>query len=365
MSNYVEYKDRVAFHPGYYIKEAIDESGLSQEDFARRLATTPKNLSVLVRGEQSLSVEMARKLSRMFTTSISYWLNLQQKYDELIAEFNSDEELKQEKEVFKYLEYNYFQKNFNLPVLKGKVDEQIASVRSFFGVATLSVLKNKDLAVSFRSASEDMTTANIIRANVMVQIAINEALKRETQRFIKKKFQSAVSNVLTLTDNLEVNLPEIINEFQKCGVNLVVLPNLSGSKINGATKRIGDHVLLMVNNRGINEDTFWFSLFHEIGHIINGDYGISSEDREGDSETEADSFAADMLIPNEKYTQFIAENECFRKEAILEFAASIQRDPGIVLGRLEKDGYVDYNDWKLKSLHKKYRFTNPFGVNSR
>ena len=82
MSNYVEYKDRVAFHPGYYIKEAIDESGLSQEDFAKRLATTPKNLSVLVRGEQSLSGEMARKLSRMFTTSISYWLNLQQKYDE-------------------------------------------------------------------------------------------------------------------------------------------------------------------------------------------------------------------------------------------------------------------------------------------
>ena len=53
MSNYIEYKDTIAFHPGYYIKEIVDESGLTQEDFAKRLDTTPKNLSLLIRGEQN------------------------------------------------------------------------------------------------------------------------------------------------------------------------------------------------------------------------------------------------------------------------------------------------------------------------
>ena len=48
MSNYMEYNDKIAFHPGYYIKEIIEESGLTQEDFAKRLDTTPKNLSLLV-----------------------------------------------------------------------------------------------------------------------------------------------------------------------------------------------------------------------------------------------------------------------------------------------------------------------------
>lgn len=43
MSNYIEYNDKIAFHPGYYIKEIIEESGLSQKDFANRLDTTPKN----------------------------------------------------------------------------------------------------------------------------------------------------------------------------------------------------------------------------------------------------------------------------------------------------------------------------------
>ena len=78
MSNYIEYNDKIAFHPGYYIKEIIDDSGLTQEDFAKRLGTTPKNLSILIRGEQSLSIDIATKLSRLLGISLTYWLGLQQ-----------------------------------------------------------------------------------------------------------------------------------------------------------------------------------------------------------------------------------------------------------------------------------------------
>ena len=91
MSNYVEYNDKIAFHPGYYIKEIIDESGLTQEDFAKRLDTTAKNISILVRGEQNLSIDIAMKLSKMLGTSITYWLNLQNMYDTVKAEMESEE----------------------------------------------------------------------------------------------------------------------------------------------------------------------------------------------------------------------------------------------------------------------------------
>ena len=90
MSNFVEYDDTIAFHPGYYIKEIVEESGLTQEDFAKRLDTTPKNLSLLVHGEQNLSIDIAMKLSRMINTSVTYWLNLQNAYDASIAEFKSE-----------------------------------------------------------------------------------------------------------------------------------------------------------------------------------------------------------------------------------------------------------------------------------
>ena len=89
MSNYIEFNDTIAFHPGYYLKELIDESGLTQEDFAKRLGTTPKNLSILIRGEQSLSVDVATELSRVLGTTTAYWLNLQQAFDEKLAEIQS------------------------------------------------------------------------------------------------------------------------------------------------------------------------------------------------------------------------------------------------------------------------------------
>lgn len=354
MSNYIEYDDKIAFHPGYYIKEIVEESGLTQEDFAKRLDTTPKNLSLLIRGEQSLSINIAMKLSRMIGTSVAYWLNLQNAYDALIAEFESKEELAQERIIFSFLDYKYFRENFNLPDLPRKIDEQIVQVRNFLNVATLTVFKKRDMAVSFRSATGELSEANIIKANIMVQIATNIALKTEAPKFNKVLFEDAVRYALTLTKDHSTFYPLIEEAFCRAGVILVILPNISGSKINGATKKVGNNIMLMVNDRRLNSDTFWFTLFHEIGHIMNGDYGISFDSESGEQEEIADKYAEDMLIPCEQYRQFVEENR-FDAQTIRMFAKKIDRDPGIVLGRLLNDGKVDYNDWTLNNLRHKYR----------
>ena len=354
MSNYIEYDDKIAFHPGYYIKEIVEESGLTQEDFAKRLDTTPKNLSLLIRGEQNLSIDIAMKLSRMTGTSVSYWLNLQNAYDALIAEFKSKEELAQERLIFSILDYKYFREYFNLPDLPRKIDEQIVQVRNFLNVATLTVLKKPDMAVSFRSATGEMSEANIVKANTMVQIATNIALKTEAPKFNKPLFEEAVRYALTLTKDHSTFYPLIKEAFCKAGVILVILPNISGSKINGATKKVGNNIMLMVNDRRLNSDTFWFTLFHEIGHIMNGDYGISFDSESGEQEEIADKYAEDMLIPCDQYQQFIAENR-FDIQSIRRFAKRIDRDPGIVLGRLLNDGKVNYDDWSLNSLRHKYK----------
>lgn len=354
MSNYAEYNDKIAFHPGYYIKEIIEQSGLTQEDFAKRLDTTPKNISMLVRGEQTLSIDIAMKLSRMVGTSIYYWLNLQNAYDTLIAEFKSDEELKNERNIFKHLDYKYFRDNYSLPDLPRQKDEQIKQVREFLNVATLSVFSKRDMAVNFRSSTKKITEGSIIKANVMVQIATNKALKIKTSKFDKKKFKNAVKYALTLTKNHDDFYPLIRNAFLESGVIFIILPNISGSKTNGATKRIGDNIMLMVNDRRLNSDSFWFTLFHEIGHIVNGDYGISFEMETGKQEEAADKFAEDCLIPPEKYQNFLAKAK-FDLPSITSFAEQIERDPGIVLGRLQKDGILGFDDWSMKSLRRRYQ----------
>jgi len=264
MSNYIEYKDSLAFHPGYYIQEIVEESGLTQADFAKRLDTTPKNLSKLIRGEQSLSIDMALKLSKMLGSSMQYWLNLQNAYDTVLARMASDVNLESEKVVLKYLGYDYFRDNFGLPNLPRMLDEQVAQVRSFLKVASLTVLTRADLAVSFRSSASGVTEKAIARANAMVQIAMNEAIAAKPPVFDKKLFEEAVSFALTKTRDHKDFYPIIRERFFDAGVVFVILPNLPGSKTNGATKRVGKSVLIMVNNRRLYADSFWFTLLHEV-----------------------------------------------------------------------------------------------------
>ena len=208
--------------------------------------------------------------------------------------------------------------------------------------------------MKFRSSNDEMTEANIVKANIMVQIATNKALDVSAPKFNMEKFKKAIEYVLTLTTKHEDFYSGIYKAFFDAGVIFVILPNMSGSKINGATKKIKDNVVLMVNDRRLYADSFWFTLFHEIGHIINGDYGISFEKELG--EEAADKYAEDSLIPPEKYQQFIKQKR-FDVQSIKSFAKQINRDPGIVLGRLQNDKKVQFNDWTMKSLKHKYKIT--------
>ena len=258
MSNYIEYKDKIAFHPGYYIEEIVEESGLTLAELSKRLNTTPQNLNILIQGKKNLSIDMAGKLSEMLGTTVEYWVTLQKLYDKMQAEFFSDIDL--EKEVFKVLDYKYFRHYFGLPNLPRKIGRQIKYVRDFLEVPSLAILKEKDLAVNFRSYSKKLSMSNIVNANAMVQIAINLALKIDSPQFDKKKFEESVEFALTQTRNHQEFLPIIKEAFLESGVILIVFPNLKDSGTNGATKMIDGRVLLMVNDRRHFADTFWFKL---------------------------------------------------------------------------------------------------------
>ena len=224
MSNYIEYNDKIAFHPGYYIKEIIDDSGLTQEDFAKRLGTTPKNLSILIRGEQSLSIDIATKLSRLLGISLTYWLGLQQAYDEKIADFLSQEELKKEKEVFKQIDYKYFRENFRLPDFPRKVEEQIKALRELkdvddkenmynvFDLYTVGNIDEKSLYT--RTFNKDKAT--VIKSTIPevndeeIDIEFENIMREDI--FSKKKINDYVG--LLLNKSNVINIKDIaINDF--------------------------------------------------------------------------------------------------------------------------------------------------------
>jgi len=161
---------------------------------------------------------------------------------------------------------------------------------------------------------------------------------------------------LTQTCNHEGFLPLIKKAFLEAGVVLVVLPNLSGSGINGATKKVDGKIMLMVNDRRMYADTFWFSLFHEIKHVLQQKNKIvfvstTVNNLDDELEAEADQFARDTLIPPDQYAAF-APSPYTSDAEIIRFAKSIQIHPGIVAGRLQHDNIIPQN--RCSHLKEKY-----------
>ena len=69
-------------------------------------------------------------------------------------------------------------------------------------------------------------------------------------------------------------------------------------------------------------------------------------------EAEANRISGDILIPPANYKAFLAKNRFYQSD-ILEFARKIKIHPGIVVGRLQHDGYLT-NQTTLNSLKIKY-----------
>ena len=79
---YIEYDDKIIFHPGYYVQEIIESKNMTKSHFANLLSVPKDYLDRLLKGKDDITMFVAQKLSYMSGTSVNYWLNLQKAFDE-------------------------------------------------------------------------------------------------------------------------------------------------------------------------------------------------------------------------------------------------------------------------------------------
>ncbi len=360
MSNITEYKDIVAFHPGYYIADIIEDMEISQAEFAARLGTTAKTLSQLLNGQANITNDLAKKLSVMMGTSAEVWQRLQNAYDQKLIEIQQAKDFDDQKEVMKQIDYSYFVDVVGLPKTK-VVEEKIVYLCSFFKVSDLRIMLRPDFLASFRSGTSDSSEKKVINSRAWIQTAMNMAKAIETEPYDAQKLKAYLPELRSMTvQDPEFFLPRMREIFAECGVVFVLLPHLKNSGVNGAVKWVNnERVVLAMNNRGLNADKFWFSLFHEIKHVFQQKIKtvfISSSveemvDYNNALEDEADRFASNYLIPPKDLrrfspTKYTSDNE------IVEFANSIGIHPGIVAGRLQHEKIIPQN--RCSKLKEKY-----------
>ncbi len=145
MRNIVEYKDLLAFHPGYYIAETIEDMGMTQGEFATRMGTTPKTLSKLVNGQANITNDLTQKLSTMLGTSPDVWLNLQTAYDNKLIEIQQAKDLDAQKEIIDQIDYNFFKMVAGLPIVHSW-KEKLLQLCKFLKVSDLRILAQPDFS---------------------------------------------------------------------------------------------------------------------------------------------------------------------------------------------------------------------------
>lgn len=302
----LEYKDLIAFHPGYYVKEMLEYEGMSQDELAKRLQTSGKNVSDLINGKANLSDEMAMNLSIVFGTSVSLWLNLNQKYIEKKLEIEKMMQADAECELVKDIDYNFWESLGVVASVTKKVDK-VKELQKYFRISSLEILKRRDFLIQYKTEDETDRSVHIMNSNAWVQTAINMGMQKEVQNFNKKKLEEVLPKIREMASRKpQEACDELDKMLADSGVALVLLPNLKKCKVKGAVKWLGkEKVILALNNCEQNEDSFWFSLFHELGHIMqqrikilmisDENYTIENDELMQRLETEADAFAKKML----------------------------------------------------------------------
>ena len=345
----VKSRSFIATPPGATIKEQLIDRGLSQKEFALRMGMSEKHISKLINGDVQLTPEVAVRLEMVLGVPAKFWNKLEATYREKLIKANAENEMDSDKELVKKLPYREMSKNGWVPETRDTT-EKVIYLRKYFEVVNLEIIKDMKLSkIACRRLAE--TEKGNLALLAWAQKAKLEARAIETSLIDLKTLKEKLPEIRSMTAMNPADFcPKLIEMLSGCGIALVFLPHIGGSFLHGATFRDGNKIVVGLTVRGKDADKFWFSLFHELGHILLGHINQSDGTTDEDEEA-ADNFAKETLIPTVEFNAFTSLND-FSKTSICSFAQKQNILCGIVVGRLQKEGFINYN--RCNDLKTKY-----------
>lgn len=347
-------------HPGETIADVLEDRGITQAELATRTGVTPAYVSNVVAGKKDISANFALALEYALDVPKSFWLNLQANYDAELLELNEEQTIsEQERAVREELSdvVKYLRQRGKMPT-KEKKDASILSLRKALGMSDISKLGEIIPVGAFRISACQNVNPYVLGAWVRLCQIAGDNRSVETQYDVSK-IDDLIMEIkrIMLDKDADIQL-DLRNTMKRYGIDFSVVKNFRGAPVQGYLSQKNDGTYQMVLTiRGSYADIFWFSLFHEIGHLVNGDVGKNSkflDDGSDESkERKADLFASNKLIDQKDYLLFIKQGN-FTIESIKRFATSQNVMPYIVIGRLQKEKYLRYDQYSSYKLRYKW-----------
>ena len=344
--------------PGHTMITLMEERELTIEDFAERLCRTKGITQKLLDGKHAIDIDLAKRLSTILGASPNFWMAREHDYrasiklPEIVRITNLDD-------LIGTLPLSDMKKFGWIGNVRLR-EEKIFECMQFFGVSTLAQWQGR-YEGAFREATyrrstayatcKISTTAWLRKGEIETQgdkVAdwSPENLKLELERFRR----------LTWYKSPSLFLPKLKEGLGRAGVKFAFVRAPKGCSASGAVRILADdtpHIQLSV--RYLSDDQFWFSLFHEIGHLLlhfDNMPILKRTDIKDECECEANEFASRVIVPMTHHEELLSLTAS--KSLIINFAKKVGVAPGLIVGQLQHKGVIRYN--QMQRLKRRYRW---------
>jgi HTH-type transcriptional regulator/antitoxin HigA len=335
------------FHPGEFIKEELEARGWSNIDLAEIMGRHPNQISLIVRGEQDVTPETAKQLSAAFGTSAQLWLNLQSSFNLAKTETNNDAVARRAKLYDLYPVRDIVKRGWIEP--SDDIDVLERRFEVFYGAG-----KTKLAWAARKSTPGELNTAQTawLRRGYQLASAVSAV------PFSDISFRRCIEVLKVFRANAEDirRVPRVLADH---GIRLLIIEALPKTAIDGVCFWVNSKApVVVLSLRHDRIDSFWFTLMHELCHVKNRDglqsavtvdtlmFGKDAQPFESktESEKQADAFASQFLIDQERLKTFIARvRPYYYKSKITNFANLIKVHPGLVVGQLQHRKVIDWS----------------------
>jgi HTH-type transcriptional regulator/antitoxin HigA len=356
--------------PGDTIEDRLEELGWSKAELAQRMGFTAKHVNELVKGRVPITADAAERLSRVLGSTADFWLVRDTQYQAALERRRAIESAKADAGWLNELPLAWMRKHRWVESLPDKGAQVIECLR-FFGVASVDAWRAQygTPLAAFRASEKHEKRIGAIAA--WLRKGEIETVKIECQAFDKVRLRANLTEIRALTTEAEpeVFMPRLVELCASSGVSVAFVPAPKGCPVSGATQWLtASKAMLLLSLRHRSNDHLWFTVFHEIAHLLlHGKKMLFIEGldpdpaaRQGlnsDHEREADALAGKILISDDdarRLSKLARPNVA--KTEIIGFAQEIGIAPGIVVGRMQKEGWIPWSH--LNGLKTRYEWAD-------
>ena len=342
------------FPPGDFLREEIEARGWTQEQFAEILGRPIQTVNQILGAKKRITPETAVEIAAAFGTSPTVWLNLENQYR--LHGIAPKKDVARRAKIAAIYPYSDAAK-LGWVASTSDPDERESEVCRVLRIGSLEATPRCRIAAGKSDGYQEIS----IKQRAWAFRCLELAEKMECPSFDADAFRTSVSRENYAALTLESDgLRRIGRLLLGTGVRLLIVPAIKGSKIDGAAFWLDEkRPAIALTVRLDRVDNLWFTLFHEIAHLLQGyratgrlDIDLFSQNPEElpKHEQEANDKAAALLIPAKTYAGFM---HGLSEARIRAFAEECGVHPSIVLGRLQFEGRVSFKSVLSRKLHEK------------